>query len=184
MNKKIAGMFSSHSSVRWDMNRQGSSLDDEGTLILGGRAGPEIHPLNLLHEMAHLIDIDDKRCTTRNWGLKVPEVEILGRFCPEPMTFQASERELQVVAIQFVLSKFVGVKMSLAQWATLVEYLPDYYMFKDFFRSPRSRFRGTTWTRMVTNHAADLVDRIDLDAVLSEWDRKCKLVEYRRTKHA
>src|SRR5512134_41522 len=66
-----------------------------GRLHLGIWAGPSATVFNLCHEMAHFIEIDNRRCHLPGWGLKTGKTVLIGsQLVPEGMhTTQAIERE-------------------------------------------------------------------------------------------
>jgi len=54
-----------HILVKEDL--EGQNVVD-GSVVLGMKAGPSICVDNACHEMAHLIEIDEARITSVNWG--------------------------------------------------------------------------------------------------------------------
>jgi len=99
---------------------------DKGTLILGEKEGPAFSFHALLHEMCHLVEIDDERICYRGWGLRIPYTFVLGQTCVEPKTLQATEREMRVLAYQMNLTEHLGYKFQ-DRSITSLEYLYDFW---------------------------------------------------------
>jgi hypothetical protein len=107
--------------VEWTNRMQYMDPRDFNGIILGGRAGPQVHVSNLLHEMAHFIEIDDERCTRPGWGLHIRQVYLMGKSYNDPNTYQATLREARVGAIQLELAEFFGVKYDADEPADITE---------------------------------------------------------------
>ena len=84
------------------INEDGENHVKDGRLHLALWAGPSADLFNLFHEMAHFIEIDNRRCHKPGWGLKTGKwVTIAGRYVSEGMfTNKAIEREIRCFAIQ------------------------------------------------------------------------------------
>lgn len=98
-------------------------------LVLGAWAGPKQCITHLMHEMAHLVEIDDKRILKYGWGLKTPEEYIPGRyghFASMPVTYQPSLRECRVIAMQWQLQNYLGIEESPRDAISSLEYMPDW----------------------------------------------------------
>lgn len=98
-------------------------------LVLGAWAGPRQCITHLMHEMAHLVEIDDKRILKHGWGLKTPEEYIPGRyghFASIPVTAQPSLRECRVIAMQWQLQNYLGIEESPRDAISALKYMPDW----------------------------------------------------------
>ena len=81
----------------------------ERAVELGLRAGPSLTIEALLHEMAHLVEIDDQRCTSHGWGFNYgKEVVVAGQSFFEFSNDASVRRELRVWAFQYALGTAVG----------------------------------------------------------------------------
>jgi hypothetical protein len=170
---RVRAFFDGHEDyLRWDREVQGNKVED-GCMLLGMRAAGEYSVGSLLHEMAHLIEIDDDRCHLFGWGLRTRKVTFRGRTYSEPLTFQCSERELRTMAIQKVLSKHLRVRMDLNYWGPLITWLPDWYAH-NFGESVSCN--SPKWKRLVVADLRKRIEAVELDEVLVEWDRKANLL--------
>jgi len=93
---------------------------------VGDRAGPERSVHNLLHELAHFVEIDEARMCCTGWGLHVRQVLVFNQLCYEPQTSQATERELRVIAYQTNLALALGYASRLPSYVTALSWLADY----------------------------------------------------------
>lgn len=96
-----------------DIELEGQRLDDQRNIILGCRAGPSLGVDSLLHEMAHLAQLEEKRIAKRpfyNWDFDYGKHwEISGQSGYEAQTDQSVLRERDVWAYQFSLLKHYGI---------------------------------------------------------------------------
>lgn len=158
----------------------------DGRLVLGMRAGPEVKKINLLHEMAHFIEIDDARCMVYGWGLKVPETYIPGhRPFYDPQTFQAGAREIRVSAIQRVLAQHFHVPFGDYYAAKLIwDWVPgSCYVTQEFSELP-SWDAGIEYARRIKLFCTRIMEAIidesskwSLERVREEWERKCLVLQ-------
>lgn len=159
---RLIEMFLPHRPyLSWSGRLEGSTID-RGRLVLGMRAGPNISINHLLHEMAHLVEIDDERCFAPSWGLRGKEF---------PRTFQATEREMRVGAIQIVLGDIVGVPQPSSYVATAWHFLPDWHMWR--------LWRDVAESEVAPAMALEIERQARLltkQGVLSEWARKCRIL--------
>jgi len=102
----------------------------------GGRAGPMESPLNVFHEMAHACQFGAtefaKRASPEGFLFKTKRIFVYNRYCIEPATSQAVERELDTFAYQLHLMRKVGYKVTDSQFlqdsAKLMQHMPDWYL--------------------------------------------------------
>lgn len=199
--------------VRIDLNVQGTKVEwtngmgyinprDFNGIILGGKAGPQVHVSNLLHEMAHFIEIDDARCTQPGWGLRVRQVYFMGESYNDPRTYQATLREARVGAIQLELAEFFGVKYDYEEPADKEEdwdlkytldatnlakifhrFLPDgVHAFKRFRISLKSKDYEQRAIACLAKEIEKRRERLYIEYLWSEFRRKCAIHDRRLAK--
>ncbi len=166
--------------IRVNLDLQGTDVLD-GILSLGGRAGPESHYGNVMHELCHFIEIDDKRCLVPNWGFNY------GRWieCPvsrqggyyEARTRQHIDREARVWAFQHNLSRYLGFRSSVVELTSSARFMPDFWHW----------IKGETDEERLTVFAAEVKGLTEQPAfqaetAIKELKRKKTLV--RAMKHA
>lgn len=127
---KLEKEFLNTNFVQFEEGFQGQNVLEDGTIVIGNRAGPttwadSFKIDNLIHEMAHLVEIDDARMRCHGWGLKVPEVFVFNRMCCEPTTKQITERELRVMAYQLNVMDHIGVECDTDDAVRALENLAD-----------------------------------------------------------
>ena len=106
---RIEEEFFEGAALKLDWGVEGQQVR-EGSVIVGAKAGPNIHESHACHALSHFVEIDDERCGQYGWGLKVPEVWVFDRMCVEPATHQMIDRELRVIAYQVNLLAYLGAK--------------------------------------------------------------------------
>lgn len=153
---------------------QGNDIEN-GKLQLGCRAGPVEDVYNLLHEMCHFVEIDDARMLCRNWGLRLPEQYIPGRYgrmAQIPVTIAAIERELRVIAFQWNLTAFLEAPRQTAYTMVApMKFMPDFvYVPGGYDRLDRKRLRWCK-NRMIELSRVNTIDRF-----MAEWERKNRLL--------
>lgn len=149
----------------------------DGRLAVGMRAGPSLSVSNLLHEMAHFVEIDDRRCGMAGWGLKTPRVLMYTPHYGHPVydsfkTAQHIEREIRVCAFQANAGAALGVALDVEELARPFLYLPD------------------TWTyasdRELVKKVCSAIQRdrrrLTFEIFLAEWLRKNDLLARRYRK--
>lgn len=170
-----AEFFTGHAvQLKWDTSQQGI----DGTVALGGRAGPEVSIVNLCHEMAHFVEIDDARCVTEGWGLIVPQQFVYDRMCCNPVTHQGTDREIRVAAYQYHLLQYLGIYRTPAYLVSSFHFLPDFC----FVPKARCAYTGPSWKSPGTmkrlqwcaNKLSKLIIRpkYQIEKFKDEWWRK------------
>jgi len=132
---------------------------DAGTVILGCRAGSSYDVVNLLHEMAHFVEIPEERCVKPDWGFR-PGKAVLGDFGIAfiPTTARGTEREARVWAWQTVLMREIGVPFDVESLVGAAVYMSDFTNVPG--RTDAERVANVA--HMVRGHAADLsIDGFD-----------------------
>jgi len=167
-------------TIKIDENLTGNCVYDDG-MVLGKMAGPSRSTANLFHEMAHFIEIDDRRCLKTAWGLKVPSIYIGGRTCYEPETFQASEREMRVIAIQKIIADHLGKRCQLRSFARALDFMPDYYMAGKFFDKEKEldEIEYNKYKNLIINERINWVlsyaEKLNINKIWQEWRSKCNI---------
>ena len=162
--------FFQNSLIEISNSLEGNKFQDE-KLVLGCRAGPSMSVDNLLHEMAHLIEIPDERIRISGWGMTYPEVEVLGQFFREPQTIQGLRRELRVFAIQKHLFEMAGIPTTESYWsekAKICEWLQDFILIP----SPREDRLRWCMDEMKKYYSSYSVSFLEI-----EWNRKNNLLK-------
>lgn len=118
--------FTESGTIMVDPDSEGAKYES-GRLTLGMRSGPSQDMTNVLHELAHLVEIEDDRIGSNNWGLRIRRVEILGRLVIDPQTPQATQRECRVFGIQARMMEAVGIPYDMDEFVDLNKWLPDHY---------------------------------------------------------
>lgn len=128
-----------------------------GKFYIGDRAGLQVHIGNLLHEIAHFIEIDDERCFKDDWGLIYPQ---------QPKTFQAVQREARVWGIQWCLCDTKQIKFMFDEHAGLFTHIVGWELMSGTYRTKKDLVKSwiiaekAKWTK---------------NKILKEWNRKIKL---------
>lgn len=180
--------------VGYNPNPQGLVLPDRGVRIQGRAAyirecRPEIG--TALHEMAHMVDIDDKRVRKPGWGLKTGNwVEFPSRYSPgfwEMQTDAGIKREVRVMAIQAVITEHLGFNFDYCEWAALLSNgaIQNYCLWRNRFGlsydDEHDKTKDNGWTSTTTRHDAEIIrsvrDEFTIEQVWTEWVRKCKVVD-------
>lgn len=99
----------------------------DGKFVIGCRAGPSCDWDNFLHEISHFIELPLHRLLKRpafGWGFSYgPINEVFGRAFYEPRTDQGVRREARVWAIQYNLSRFLGLKVTIPSLVSSAIYI-------------------------------------------------------------
>ena len=196
---KLEKEFLNTNFVQFEEGCQGQKVLDDGIIIIGNRAGsidwPDSYLVsNLVHEMAHLVEIDDARMRCYGWGLKYPEVWVYNRMCIEPTTKQITERELRVAAYQVNVLDYLGVENSVDDITSPLDYVADTCFvpledgrepFGDNYETVKAENINikASQQRWRVNQVNSLRKEYTLERFISEWHRKIKWMnenEYRR----
>lgn len=153
------------------MTNVGKAFAPSPHYLFGLRAGPSLSVSFALHELAHLVEIDDRRATMFGWGLDVPTQWVYDRLCAEPVTNQATTRECRVVAYQALLGDAIGLKADIRDTVSALQYMPDWWHVPG--RSDKARI---AWCeRQVRKNLQTMTVRQTLD----ELRRKIQILERR-----
>lgn len=175
--------------IDWDFkNTQRIEYQNERPkqLVLGVWAGPSQCIKHLMHEMAHLAEIDDKRILAYGWGLKTPETYIPGRYshmAAEPVTCQPSLRECRVIAMQWQLQNYFGIEETPREAISSLQYMPDWcnipHLPYNEKYSNRIQVEESRYNFLEQNMLQYAVEKFTLDFFMKEWVRKNKLLRNR-----
>jgi len=160
-----------HETVEWNgkpYNRR--------TLVFGPWAGPRRCPTHVIHEMAHLAEINDRRILIHGWGLRLPEVYIsagqYSRMCCEPTTWQATQRETRVIAYQMGVEEEMGIGSSVEESVQSLVFMADWWLVPGKDNKERLSFVAETVT--------ELRKTFTLERFKAEWVRKNALLKKRQ----
>lgn len=188
---KLDKEFLQHTDkIKFKPGVEGNHVDVDGIVYVGDRAGPQIDFINLCHELSHFVEIDDKRMKMYGWGLSLPEMYIMGQRCIEPVTMQATARELRVMAYQTNLLKYLGKKVSVRNLVTSLKWmadfcyipledgLPAYVDDGDGNYKCRVEYKNLDSSRIkwAIARVKELRKKYTIDKFKSEWFRKIKLL--------
>ncbi len=112
--------------LRYVPQLEGQTIDRDGSILIGDRAGPECNIRNLVHELGHFVEIDDARTSLPGWGLRVPHVWIYDRYCVEPTTMSMIERELRTIAYQTNVLHAVEVDPCAHDFVSALRWMEDF----------------------------------------------------------
>ena len=151
---------------------EGQEVSDTKVITLGLKAGPSYLVYNLLHEMSHLVEIEDHRMTKPSWGLKYGNLIqiILGQEYQNFTSTQATEREIRVFAYQQHLLNHYQIESSLSDQAKLCTYLGDWanVCYGDKLNH-HDKAKALRW---VEAQIFEKMKIYTLDRFNQEWDRK------------
>ena len=190
-----AAFFNSNPFLRLDVDVEGQTVDDNGVVTLGCRAGPERDVWSLLHEMSHLVEIDDERANQPGWGLNygryvyIPGIHRGGGWY-EMCTGQAVRREMRVGAFQYHLGVELGFYTDLDAYVTyyadISRHLPsdslcafaseeDCYKPCDVVESGRVVDYNAACQKVLRQLIAE--DTYRFPSFQAEWERKNTLLK-------
>jgi len=185
VRERIEREFFRNAAVRLEWNLEGQKIENN-LPVIGARAGPEIKAWNLLHEMAHFVEIDDDRMCSYGWGLRVPEVFVYDRMCVEPTTTQMTKREIRVIAFQRNVMVYLGMEEPASKSVNSLHFLPDHTLVPLEDGSPAyiegrpvcKSLKQTDKSRMkwIANQVEALQSKYTLEFFISEWERKNQLL--------
>ena len=185
--EQIKNRFFNNEFVEYKGGVQGMYIDDHGKIVMGNRAGPSTWApsfdiKNLVHEMSHMVEIDDARMRCHGWGLKLPQIWVYDRYCCEPITKQITDRELRVAAYQVNLLKHFKIPVRISNITSSLEWLADTcFVPLEDGQMPYSEGRThnldytqikTSQARWRVNEVKRLMKEFTAERFISEWDRK------------
>lgn len=172
--------FAANCPVIVEEDMEGQRIE-ENRLYLGMRAGPSQCIRFLIHEMAHLVEIDDARMLVRGWGLHLPKIYIPGRYShmvPVPITHQASLRECRVIALAWHLQNFLGIKESAREMVGSLEYMPDYENVVPYETGMSLNEIDNLRMNFLANKVIEYANKYSITFFVIEWFRKMELLKH------
>lgn len=174
--------FTRRVDVAW--GRSVSGVRD-GRLLLGAYAASD-DPVSeigfLAHEMAHLVEIDDKRATEDDFGLRykrvvrLPPTRYSSGIYPEPLTAQGVERECRVIAVAMRILGAIGWGED-AQQQDAENTIRALRILQDWYNVPgRTDEARREWCRRKVSRS---LKQWPVQRVRAEWWRKVVLVTTR-----
>lgn len=174
---------------------QGQKISNDGKIVFGLRCASISYDLVvLIHEIAHFVEIDEKRMFKHMWGLKVPEKWLFGQWCIEPVTNQATMRELRVGAIQMNIFEWLGEKgfveykrnlfgdyechhktnmysleESIENFVDSMKYMPDWYLIPG-----KGDEKRKVW---LTAKLKKFMKVYTIEWFLRRWEQRCEIVK-------
>jgi hypothetical protein len=172
--KRINDEFFNNSKIAINYEIEGQAILN-GQIHLGSKAGPSNNVSNLIHEMCHLVEIDDNRLTAPNWGFKYgTEQSIMGKSFSTYNSIPCIEREIKVWAYQQNLHNLFNIKSTPLEFAKLIVYLGDFPMlaFGEKYQL-NSQSKAIEWTE---SKIIETMKINSIDAFNLEWKRKINLL--------
>lgn len=151
---------------------------DAKVLHLTSFAGPSQCITYAIHEMGHLIEIDDNRVFKRGWGLTTPELYISGRYshmCPVPITWQPSQRECRVIAIQREIERSIGIETSDRDLISSLSFMCDWSNvptgeYETILEADENRYN------VLERYLNQVSEKYTIQYIMNEWNRKIELI--------
>ena len=167
-HKKLYKEFIQQSRVKVGTNEGQKVMDNN--LVLGTKSGPKHHCIEaLIHEMAHLIEIDDERALKNGWGFSYGKPqEVLGRIYHEPQTYQATMREVKATVIQSKIYAVIGLNYDIKNLLSPLKFMDDFFLVPGEKEEERLDFLYQT--------SLELSKSIATEWVINEWKRKQGLI--------
>jgi hypothetical protein len=175
-NKKTYDSLIKRSKIKV-FQGEGQSVRN-GKLLLGTKIGPNRHEITaLIHEISHLIEIDDERVLKQGWGFSygVPQT-IFGRVYYNPTTYQASLRECRVIAIQHILQLSVGIETSLQEQLVVLEHMSDWSLIPTKNKEYSIKEGFDQRISFLLDYTEKYLKTLSLDNILNKWERKQSLL--------
>jgi len=172
--KKLRDLFVP-GAVEYDPDIEGQRIRDNGAVALGSRCGPDDFDLPaLIHEMSHLVEIDDRRATSFGWGLRITTcVVIANQRYEEPTSVQAVERELRVLAYQTNVQSAVDMHRSIDDLLRGLVFVPGFALVNG-----RSDAERLVWCAGQIERMRHL-DSYSYESFECEWHRKVGVIQKR-----
>jgi hypothetical protein len=179
-----AEFLSKTKAVRYVPGLQAQRIGPDGTILIGNRVGSLTRDTDLVHEMCHLVEIDDARMRLHGWGLHYPTVVVAGQVCQEPTTMKMVARELRVIAYQANILAYIGATVSVRHLVSSMKFMPDFFYVpledgrnKWEAKDIAYRDKDASQLRWCKNRVETLRAEFTTDRFLSEWNRKIALLE-------
>lgn len=139
----------------------------ENCVILGCRVGNEITEQGFIHEFSHLVEIDVERVIMHNWGLYMKNTEFFnGQIFCNPISSQASMREIRVFAYQHSINKEFGIQDDLIHSAKSLDFMPDWIFMTKKEEEDRKKYLR------ISEMIADLSER---EFTIEKFEKELKI---------
>jgi hypothetical protein len=179
----LGDWFAGRVAVAWGSSK---TVVASGRLLLGAYAVRDESDSDvgfLAHEMGHLVEIDDRRATSDNFGLRykrvvrLPPTRYSSGIHPEPLTAQGVVRECRVIAISTRILEAVGWGME-ARAEESERTIAALRHMQDWYNIPGKRSDDVRreWCR---KRVARSIAQWPVERVRAEWWRKVVLVTRR-----
>lgn len=170
----------------WLTPRVCAAWDDARTSVRDGAFRLAAHGMGvdmLVHEMAHLVEIDDRRATADDFGLRykrvgrLPPTRYSSGIYPEPLTAQGVERECRVIAISIRILEAIGWPPE-EQWGDMENTIGALRHLQDWYNVP-GRNDDEARREWCRRKVARALRQWPVERVRAEWWRKVVLVTKR-----
>ena len=199
--KRIEAWFRLSPDVVLDINEvvggESGVVEPDRGVVIGCRStyGAEPEYGNGFHEMAHMIDIDDRRVRQPGWGLKfgkwVSFASSYSSGCYEMQTDAGIRREVRVMAIQAVITEHCGFNFDYLNWAHLLSSgaVPNYCIWRNklgleyedekdgYLDDEDSTTEPSTTTTIDAGILRSMRSELSIEPLWAEWVRKAKVVD-------
>jgi hypothetical protein len=126
IHPSLLAMFEGTEAIRLDPVVQGNRILENGVISFGASAALHIKNENLLHEMSHFVEVDQRRMAMHGWGLRCKtKVKVMGQYYNEPRTCQATLRECRVIAYQANLAELFDIPHDVVDFARALQWMSD-----------------------------------------------------------
>lgn len=172
---RVREEFFTNSPIAIDTVKHSTQWVRDRRLCFGVWAGPKAETSNLLHEMAHFVEIDEARMNITGWGLKLPNrryTKGLYDGC-EPKTMQITAREIRVMALQHNLHEHLGIPTWRDQVVQLLRWLPDAHNVPGASKEAHNRWIMAQYDRLIKSEAYSF-SRFNV-----EWKRRNEILRKR-----
>ena len=177
VKRLIQQRYFDNSPIVLEEQTSGQEVRD-GIVVIGARAGPEVCWTNLIHEMAHLVEIDLKRITQWGWGLRYGKYwECFGKSGYEPQTDQSVRREERVWAFQLNFLESFGISISEIKMVSSATWLPAFCYVKPARSTVDYRDRDRARLEVIADRVARNREIFTTEMFDYEWRRR---MEYLR----
>lgn len=170
--------FEGHEDVIFLAERAEGYWERDGRMRMGCRSGPVLELDATLHEIGHMVEIDDDRCGISGWRLRYGRlIHVPGHdpFHEEFKTAQPIEREIRVLGVQACLHDHYGIPYDALGAATSMAFIDSFWYLHYVDYKPS----GTTYRdhekiaiAVIMNRIEDEKTKHTFEAVHREWTRK------------
>jgi hypothetical protein len=190
--------FAPHEDIAGYRLDIGSNWICNGRFMLQTWAGPQADLFNLVHEIAHMIEIDDRRCHNPNWGFKYGKTVYIpghGDVNEGMVTNQAIEREIRVFGIQLHIHQAFGIEIvhhepnswddndehisRIHYMAKLCEWMDGIWLYRPKDEMEWQEKKDAT-NAVIANRIREEFAKWSIEEILAEWDRKMAVLRAKK----